>query len=169
VKTLWLPRVCRVIRFALALGVVVLAAPRAVSAQSAALSVTARVINECTVSVAERLREIDGIRSEDHDNEGDIVVACAHRPNMFVRLTPEGNPSIAQRRIPDDSDTLLVYEIYEEVEPASLSGPCGLDGFDSSTRSNTAPVMVNASGRARVAQRYPAGVGSDAVIASVEF
>ncbi len=140
------------------------------------LSVSATVINNCTISTgAMAFGNYDPVSvnaSTGLSGTGTVTVACTKGATVTIGLGLGANASGSQRRLTDGSN-FLDYDVYKEVGHSNVWGTSGSATVNPYGGSNNAPnknaVNTTAYGLVTANQDVPAGSYTDTVVATVNF
>lgn len=139
--------------------------------QTASLSVTATVNNNCTISTAAvAFGSYDPVvanASANLDGSGTVTIACTKGSTTPIELDLGGNAAGSARRMVAGGQ-YLTYELYQDAARGTVWGTGG--------SGQTPPVAPNKNarnftvyGRVTSGQDVPAGSYADAVTATVNF
>lgn len=140
---------------------------------SATLSISASVVNNCTISTgALAFGSYDPVvanTSANLDATGTITVACTKGAATTIGLNLGANASGSARRLTDGASNYLTYEMYQDSSRATVWGNSGAALLTPAAAPSKAARNFTAYGRIPANQDVPAGSYSDTVTAIVNF
>ena len=139
-------------------------------AQTTTLSVTASVVNNCTISadpVALDLYDPTDAGSADIDGEGRLTIACTRGAAPAIALGAGVNAAAGVRRMSDGA-ALLAYELYQDATRTRVWAT-GDGVLTTSAAPTRAPREFPVYARIPRGQDVPAGMYSDTIVATVNF
>lgn len=143
------------------------------SGTSAALSVTASVSKNCTISTTPvNFGAYDPVvanASSPQDSTGSVTVACTKGANARVGLDDGANSQGSTRRMQQSASAHLNYEIYKDAARTSRWGTTVDESLDLGAAPNRNPRTYPAYGRIPAGQDATVGSYTDTVVATVNF
>jgi spore coat protein U-like protein len=140
---------------------------------TASLSVSATVVNNCTVSTAPlafgTYDPVVANGSTSLDGTGSVTIACTKGATSTVGLNLGGNASGSTRRLGDGASNFLTYEVYKEAARANVWGNTGVDLYSPGVAPSKTPRTLTVYGRIVGDQDVPAGSYTDSTTATVNF
>jgi spore coat protein U-like protein len=160
-----------------ALGVIVgtTLVPLAVSAanQTASLTVSATVTNNCTISTAAlTFAPYDPVvanASNNLDGTGRVTVACTKGAAPTIGLGSGSSASGSARRLADGAGNFLSYDLYQDSGHTVAWVNAGLGLLTTGAATSKAARDFTVYGRIAGNQDVPAGSYTDTVVATVNF
>ena len=160
-----------------ALGVIVgmTLVPLAVSAanQTASLTVSATVTNNCTISTAAlTFAPYDPVvanASNNLDGTGRVTVACTKGAAPTIGLGSGGSSSGSARRLADGAGNYLSYDLYQDSGRSVAWANAGVGLVTTGAATSKAARDFTVYGRIAGNQAVPAGSYTDTVVATVNF
>ncbi len=155
------------------LGVTLL--PLAVSGanQTASLTVSATVTNNCTISTAAlTFAPYDPVvanASSNLDGTGRVSVACTKGASPTIGLGTGSAASGSARRLSDGSGNFLSYELYQDSGRSVSWANSGAGIMTTTAATSKAARDFTVYGRIAGNQDVPAGSYADTVVATVNF
>ncbi len=162
-------------RTALAALLGVTLVPYAVSAanETASLTVSATVTNNCTISTAAlTFASYDPVvtnASANLDGTGRVTVACTKGASPTIGLGTGSSASGSARRLSDGSGNYLSYDLYQDSGRSVAWANSGTGVVTTSAATSKAARDFTVYGRIAGNQDVPAGSYSDTVVATVNF
>lgn len=160
---------------ALALGLVVLAAP-ASAATTADVAISATVISSCSITALPvAFGDYDALSATPDDATGSVAVSCSVGSNPKIWLGQGLNAgtgstaAVPVRRMVNGGTNFLSYQLFQDSSRATVWG--GTDGSSpaAATATSLDPVTSTIYGRIPINQLSTVGAYSDTVVATVNF
>lgn len=160
----------------LATGVVLVEPHQPVQAASATanLSVSATIVNNCTISTTPvSFSSYDPIGANANANAdngtGTVTITCTRGTTATIGLGPGSNASGTTRRMLNGTNNYLNYELYQGSDRTAVWGNSGAGLLSPGPAPTKAPRTFNVYGRIFAGQDLPAGSYADTVQATVNF
>jgi spore coat protein U-like protein len=169
------PRLVRWIGLAATLAFVLAAAvPTQAGSASAALSVSASVANNCTISTLPvAFGSYDPVvanAAANLDSTGTVTVACTKGATTTIGLNLGSNASGSTRRLTDGASNYLNYELYQDTGRTTVWGNSGAGLLTPVAAPSKVARNFTVYGRLFSNQDVPAAVSyADSVTATVNF
>jgi spore coat protein U-like protein len=145
----------------------------AAATATANLTVSATVINNCTISTAAlAFGSYDPVvanQSNNLDGTGTLTVTCTRGATTTIGLGPGTNGSGSTRRMVDAQGNFLTYELYRDSGRATVWNTGAGGVLTPGAAPSRAPRDFTVYGRITANQDVPAGAYSDTVVATVNF
>jgi spore coat protein U-like protein len=155
------------------LGITLL--PLAVSGanETASLTVSATVTNNCTISTAAlTFAPYDPVvanATNNLDGTGRVTVACTKGASPTIGLGSGSSASGSARRLADGSGNFLSYELYQDSGHSQAWANSGLALLTAGAATSKTARDFTVYGRIAGNQDVPAGSYADTVVATVNF
>ena len=155
------------------LGITLL--PLAVSAanETASLTVSATVTNNCTISTAalafSQYDPVSANASNDLDGTGRVTVACTKGAAPSIGLGTGSSASGSARRLSDGGSNYLSYELFQDSGRSATWTNSGSGLLTPVAATSKAARDFTVYGRLAGNQDVPAGSYMDSVVATVNF
>ena len=149
--------------------------PLAVSGanQTASLTVSATVTNNCTISTAAlTFAPYDPVvanATNNLDGTGRVTVACTKGAAPTIGLGSGSSASGSARRLSDGNGNYLSYELYQDSGHSVSWANSGLGLLTAGAATSKAARDFTVYGRIAGNQDVPAGSYADTVVATVNF
>ena len=147
-------------------------APSPAAAETASLTVSASVANNCTISTAAiSFAPYDPVVANATaalDGEGRVTVACTKGVVPTIGLGGGANASGSSRRLASGSD-LLTYELYSNSGHTTVWSGSGGGVLTPTAAPSRTPRDFSVYGRIPGSQDIPAGTYNDTIVATVNF
>jgi spore coat protein U-like protein len=164
--------------FALVLTVVAFApAAFAASPQTANLTLSATVINNCTISTTPvAFGNYDPLSGSVTQASGTVVITCTKNAATTIWLG-NGNNFLVNRQMKDSGAQLMAYELYQPASNAAGAvcaytqrwGTTGSEIFSPTAAPSKAARTYNVCGQIAAGLDLAAAVFNDSVVATVNF
>jgi spore coat protein U-like protein len=151
------------------------ALPLAVSAanETASLTVSATVTNNCTISTAalafSQYDPVSANASNDLDGTGRVTVACTKGAAPSIGLGTGSSASGSARRLSDGGSNYLSYELFQDSGRSVTWTNSGSGLLTPVAATSKAARDFTVYGRIAGNQDVPAGSYTDSVVATVNF
>lgn len=147
-------------------------APSPAAAETASLTVSASVANNCTINTAAiSFAPYDPVVANATaalDGEGRVTVACTKGVVPTIALGGGANASGGTRRLASGAD-LLTYEIYQNSGHTTVWGAAGGAVLTPVAAPSRTARDFAVYGRIAGSQDVPAGTYNDTIVATVNF
>lgn len=147
-------------------------APSLAAAETASLTVSASVANNCTINTAAiSFAPYDPVVANATaalDGEGRVTVACTKGVVPTIALGAGANATGSTRRLASGSD-LLSYELYQNSGHTTVWGSSGGGVLTPVAAPSRTPRDFAVYGRIAGSQDVPAGTYNDTIVATVNF
>ena len=149
--------------------------PLAVSGanQTASLTVSATVTNNCTISTAAlTFAAYDPVvanATNNLDGTGRVTVACTKGAAPTIGLGSGSSASGNARRLSDGSGNFLTYDLYQDSGRSVAWANAGVGLLTTGAATSKAARDFTVYGRIGGNQDVPAGTYADTVVATVNF
>ncbi|MGH9372965.1 MAG: Csu type fimbrial protein [Vicinamibacterales bacterium] len=149
--------------------------PQALSAasDSASLTVSATVVNNCTINTGALVfgsyDPVVANASASLDGTGTVTIACTKGANTTVGLNTGSNALLTERRMADGSSNHLTYELYQDASRSAVWTNAGAGILTPTAAPSKAARTFNVYGRVPANQDVPAGAYTDTITATVNF
>lgn len=146
--------------------------PSTAAAETATLTVSASVANNCTINTAAisfpAYDPVVANATAALDGEGRVTVACTKGVVPTIALGSGANASGGTRRLASGAD-LLTYEIYQNSGHTTVWGGSGGAVLTPVAAPSRTPRDFAVYGRIAGSQDVPAGTYNDTIVATVNF
>lgn len=143
------------------------------ASQTASLTVSATVANNCTVSTsALAFAPYDPVianASANLEGTGRVTVACTKGAAPTIGLGTGSSASGSARRLSDGSGNYLSYDVYQDSGRSVAWTNAGAGQLTTTAATSKAARDFTVYGRVAGNQDVPAGSYSDTVVATVNF
>jgi spore coat protein U-like protein len=165
---------------ALALALVALAPAAFAGAATANLTLSATVINNCTISTtAVAFGSYDPLSGSANNASGTVVIACTKGAAASITLS-DGLYFATNRKMSDGATHTMNYEIYQPpnttpgtactyVSPQRWGTTAGVQTFTPAASPGVAARTFNVCGQIAAGQDLAAATFNDTVVATVNF
>jgi spore coat protein U-like protein len=155
------------------LGVTLLPLAASAANETASLTVSATVTNNCTISTAalafSQYDPVSANASNDLDGTGRVTVACTRGAAPSIGLGTGSSASGSSRRLSDGGANYLSYELFQDSGRSVTWTNSGSGLLTPVAATSKAARDFTVYGRIAGNQDVPAGSYTDSVVATVNF